>query len=74
MISDQTQWFEFGRYSGRQDRKILLGGLVGQMVFEGDLKSHLPLLALTQVTGIGKATSFGFGQIDGGTLYRCFFA
>ncbi|HPY76208.1 MAG TPA: CRISPR system precrRNA processing endoribonuclease RAMP protein Cas6 [Anaerohalosphaeraceae bacterium] len=63
MISDQTQWFEFGRYSGRQDRKILLGGLVGQMVFEGDLKSHLPLLALTQVTGIGKATSFGFGQI-----------
>lgn len=63
LVSDQTQWFEFGRYSGRQDRRVQLGGLVGRMVFEGDLKPHLPLLAMAQMTGIGKATSFGFGQI-----------
>lgn len=63
VVSDRTQWFEFGRYSGRQERRVQLGGLVGQMVFEGDLKSHLPLLAMAQKTGLGKATSFGFGRI-----------
>lgn len=60
---DQTQWFEFQRYSRRQGHKMTIGGLVGRMSFTGDLDQFLPLLALTEIANIGKATSFGFGRI-----------
>jgi len=60
---DETKWFEFERYSGRQSRKISLGGLVGKISFAGELGQFYPILAFTQITNIGKATSFGFGRI-----------
>jgi len=61
-VADDTEWFEFGRYSGRQKRKVPMGGLIGNMSFGGNLSKYLPLLELAQVTNLGKATSFGFGR------------
>ena len=60
---DQTEWFGFQRYSNRQGRKVPLGGLVGKISFSGDLNRFLPVLMLSQISHIGKATSFGFGRI-----------
>jgi len=62
VVEDNTQWFEFRRYSGRQKRRVPMGGLIGSMTFVGNLSKYLPLLELAQVTNLGKATSFGFGR------------
>ena len=62
-VTDETRWFEFDRYSPRQDRRMTLGGVVGRMQFRGAFGPFRRLLTLTEVAGIGKATSFGFGRI-----------
>jgi len=45
-----------------------MGGLVGEMTFEGDCSPFLGLLRLAEVIHIGKATSFGFGRIRVSTM------
>ena len=39
-----------------------IGGTVGRMVYEGDLLSFRPLLALGEWVHVGKACVFGNGQ------------
>ncbi len=61
-IQDNTQWFDWTRYSSRQKRRMKLGGLVGTIVFEGDISPFLPLLMLGQYTHFGKNATFGLGK------------
>lgn len=56
------RWFDWPRYSARQDQKMLMGGLVGRMVYAGELSEFLPLLRFGEEVHIGKQTSFGLGR------------
>jgi len=41
-----------------------LGGFVGNITFEGDLKEFLPFVKLGEYIHIGKQTSFGLGKYE----------
>ncbi len=56
------KWFELKRYSFRQHREMKLGGLVGSVLYRGNLKKFLPILRYCEVMHVGKQTSFGFGK------------
>ncbi len=56
-----TQWVDWERYSGRQQQRIAMGGLVGTVTYRGDLAPYRALLALGQLTHVGKGSVFGNG-------------
>jgi hypothetical protein len=60
----QTQWVEWERYSARQDKKIELGGFVGEASYAGEVESFLPLLLTGQLVHVGKACVFGNGKYE----------
>ncbi len=55
------RWYDWERYSGRQDRRIKMGGLTGHIRFEGDTEPFASLLKTGEVLHIGKNTGFGMG-------------
>ncbi|MGK5091127.1 CRISPR system precrRNA processing endoribonuclease RAMP protein Cas6 [Deltaproteobacteria bacterium TL4] len=61
--SSTLRWEDQTRYSSRQQTMQKMGGLQGTIIFTGELTPFLPLLAMAQVTHIGKETSFGLGKI-----------
>ncbi|MCF6265495.1 MAG: CRISPR system precrRNA processing endoribonuclease RAMP protein Cas6 [Desulfuromusa sp.] len=61
---DALHWFDWQRYSNRQEAKMLMGGMTGSIVYRGNFAEYLPLLKLSQQLHIGKQTAFGLGQID----------
>jgi hypothetical protein len=58
----ESQWEDWSRFSGRQQQRVEMGGLVGRVTYEGDLGDYLPLLALGELVHVGKGTVFGNGQ------------
>lgn len=56
------QWYDWERYSSRQNLRMKLGGFVGRILYEGDLKEFLPFLKLGEYLHLGKGTSFGLGK------------
>jgi len=58
------QWFDWRRYSQRQDQKMLMGGMLGTVTYEGKIGEFLPLIEFCEKTHIGKQTTFGLGKID----------
>ncbi|MCM8766414.1 MAG: CRISPR system precrRNA processing endoribonuclease RAMP protein Cas6 [Candidatus Omnitrophica bacterium] len=65
---ENLEWFDWERYSSRQDTRMKLGGFIGEVTYAGDFKPFLPLLVLGQFTHIGKNCTFGLGkyEIEGG--------
>jgi len=59
---DRTTWHDWDRFSGRQKRRMNLGGLVGSVTFSGPLDEYWPLLEIGEVVHAGKATPFGLGK------------
>jgi len=57
-------WRDLERYSSRQGMRMKLGGVMGEITFEGNLSPYLPLLRLGEYTHIGKATAFGLGKYE----------
>jgi len=41
-----------------------MGGFVGEVVYEGDIRPYLPLLRAGEVFHAGKGTSFGLGKYE----------
>lgn len=64
IIKDGTRWVDWERYSSRQDSRINLGGVMGEVVYRGDMGEYLPLLELGQYTHVGKAAVFGMGWYE----------
>lgn len=62
MVNCETHWEDWTRFSGRQHQEIEVGGLVGQITYEGDLRDYLPLLALGELIHVGKGAVFGNGR------------
>ncbi len=58
----ETEWQDWSRFSGRQHQRVEMGGLVGCVTYEGDLRTYLPLLVLGESVHVGKGTVFGNGQ------------
>ena len=57
------RWFDWKRYSNRQERKMFMGGLVGSVTYEGNLGEYLPLIEFSEKAHLGKNTSFGLGKV-----------
>jgi hypothetical protein len=57
------RWVDASRYSARQRRSVVLGGLMGTAELHGVGPSLARLLAAGTVLHAGKGTSMGFGQI-----------
>ncbi|TMA55202.1 MAG: CRISPR system precrRNA processing endoribonuclease RAMP protein Cas6, partial [Deltaproteobacteria bacterium] len=60
--TSDLRWYDWERYSARQDVRMKLGGFVGRVTYRGDLQPFLPLLRLGEVVHVGKGTSFGLGK------------
>lgn len=56
------RWYDWQRYSARQETKMKMGGLIGNAVFEGDLEEFMTLIALGEFIHVGKGTAFGLGK------------
>jgi len=55
-------WYDWERYSARQDTRMKLGGFTGRIAFRGDLDGFGPLLRTGEHLHVGKGTSFGLGR------------
>jgi len=62
VLRDRTRWVDWARYSNRQDRRMNLGGLVGKVVYEGDLGPFRELIVVGSLVHAGKSTTFGLGR------------
>lgn len=60
----ELRWYDWERYSARQDRRMMLGGFVGEASFVGDLGPFMPLIRLGEWLHVGKGTSFGLGRYE----------
>ena len=58
------RWIDLKRYSNRQKTDMLIGGLQGTLVYEGELAEFLPLLRYCETTHLGKQTAFGLGTVE----------
>lgn len=56
-------WYDWRRYSNRQDQGMLMGGMVGSITYRGDLAEYMPLLKYAEKVHLGKATTFGLGKV-----------
>ena len=65
VIPEQTSlsWQEWERYSNRQNTKLQMGGIIGQVIYQGHLKPFLPFFEMASIVHVGKATVFGLGKM-----------
>ena len=61
-IEKKLYWEDWTRYSNRAKTKMLLGGIKGYIVFEGDLEKFYPFIKLGEYLHIGKEATFGLGR------------
>ncbi|MEW6586642.1 MAG: CRISPR system precrRNA processing endoribonuclease RAMP protein Cas6 [Nitrospirota bacterium] len=56
------RWYDWERYSGRQETRIKMGGFVGDIAFEGEISPFMSLIRAGEVLHVGKGTAFGLGK------------
>ncbi|MGC9046101.1 MAG: CRISPR system precrRNA processing endoribonuclease RAMP protein Cas6 [Thermodesulfovibrio sp.] len=64
ILDDNTRWYDWERYSSRQDTRMKLGGVVGEITYEGDITPFIPFLKACEILHVGKGTSFGLGKYE----------
>jgi hypothetical protein len=64
VTATRLRWRDWERYSNRQGRKMTLGGFVGEMEVEGDLRPFAALLKTAELLHVGKGATFGLGRIE----------
>ena len=62
--ASDIKWFDWKRYSTRQEEWMSLGGVVGAVSYEGALTEFMQLLRLGEYIHVGKGTSFGLGKYE----------
>ncbi len=58
----RLRWKDYERFSSRQRDSMLLGGVTGDVVYEGVTPRLLPFLRFGELAAVGKGISFGFGR------------
>lgn len=61
---NHTRWWDWERYSARQGERMKMGGIVGEVLYEGNIKPFLPVLYAGEIFHVGKGTSFGLGKYN----------
>jgi len=61
VVNDETRWLDASSHSSRTGRTTPIGGLVGHVVFAGDLAPFLPWLVWGEVAHVGKDATKGNG-------------
>ncbi|MCM8771961.1 MAG: CRISPR system precrRNA processing endoribonuclease RAMP protein Cas6 [Candidatus Omnitrophica bacterium] len=56
------KWFDYKRYSTRQNREMKIGGIKGEIIYKGEIGKFYPLIKAGSYIHIGKNTSFGLGK------------
>ena len=60
--NSRIEWWDWERYSARQDKRIMMGGFVGAITYRGGLGEFLPFLRAGELLHLGKGTVFGMGK------------
>ncbi len=63
IADNNLSWYDWQRYSFRQDEKMLMGGMAGAVTYEGDIGEYLPLFNFCEQVHLGKQTTFGLGKV-----------
>ena len=61
-VTSDLRWVDWERYSNRQQRRMRMGGFVGQVTYRGNFTEFLPYLLLGTYTHVGKGATFGLGK------------
>ncbi|MDI6727131.1 MAG: CRISPR system precrRNA processing endoribonuclease RAMP protein Cas6, partial [Smithellaceae bacterium] len=64
VAESSLRWFDWKRFSNRQDQSMLLGGMVGSVAYIGDITEYISLIRFCEKVHLGKQTSFGLGKIE----------
>ncbi|MBF8276366.1 MAG: hypothetical protein HW390_1439 [Candidatus Brocadiaceae bacterium] len=62
--ASDIHWYDWSRYSTRQEEWMSLGGILGNVSYGGDLSEFMTLLRLGEYIHVGKGTSFGLGKYE----------
>jgi len=62
--ASSLRWFDWKRYSSRQEQSMLMGGITGNVTYSGGIAGFLPLIRFCEKVHLGKQTSFGLGKIE----------
>jgi hypothetical protein len=62
LVASDLRWFDWQRYSQRQEREMLMGGMIGSVIYEGKIGEFMPLIDFCAKVHIGKQTAFGLGK------------
>ncbi len=60
----ELRWYDWERYSHRQETRMRLGGFVGRISFEGEIEEFKPYLLMGEYIHVGKGTGFGLGRYE----------
>lgn len=61
-INQKLHWHDWERYSNRQETRMKMGGVMGEITYEGDLTPFWPYIRLGEYVHVGKGSSFGLGK------------
>lgn len=64
VVRRDLRWYDWERYSARQETRMKMGGVVGEITFEGDIGPFMPLIQAGEVLHFGKGTGFGLGKYE----------
>jgi CRISPR-associated endoribonuclease Cas6 len=64
IAESSLHWMDWRRYSFRQRQDMQMGGIIGDVLYIGNLQPFLPFLEFCRVVHIGKQTTFGLGRFD----------
>jgi len=64
LARSDLRWWDWARYSARQQAQMKLGGFAGEVTYSGPVQPFLPLLLLGTAIHVGKACTFGHGRYE----------
>jgi CRISPR-associated endoribonuclease Cas6 len=63
VVRSTLRWWDLERYTDRQDTKLKVGGLIGEVEYEGRvIDEFMPLICAGELLGVGTGTSLGLGR------------
>lgn len=63
-VKENTFWYDWERYSSRQNTRMKLGGILGEITYSGHLTPFVSYIKAGEILHVGKGTSFGLGKYE----------